>query len=320
MDVFRWGVVGSGAIATAMTNTLREMPDAEVAGVASPTPGRAAAFAQEHNIANHHQSVASLAESGIDVAYIGSSNHRHRSDAAVLLEAGIPVLCEKPLTTSLLEAERLVSVARAQGVFLMEAMWMRFMPFWGRLVSLIEDGAIGPIHMIRADFGIAANADPQRRWFDPLQGGGALLDVGIYPVSLALGLAGEPRSIKAAGTRASTGVDAQVGMLFEHDGGAISVLDCSFVADTPIRATVSGPNGRIALCPPFNRSSRLQLWRGGIMTDAYDVGYPGSGYQFEVEEVHRCLKAGVTDSPVRPLADTLGVLGVIDRVRGRAFG
>lgn len=305
-------------MATAMVKTLREMRDAEVVAVASPTPGRAEAFAADWNIPVAHTNVEALADSTIDVAYVGSSNHRHQSDATALLEARIPVLCEKPLTTTLFEAEQVTSLAQQNNTFLMEAMWMRFMPFWDRLVDLIGNGAIGPIRLIRADFGITANADPSRRWFNPLHGGGALLDVGIYPVSFAMGLAGKPRSVKAVGTMTNTGVDAQVGMLFRHDE-AVSILDCSFVSDTPIAATVSGPIGRISLLPPFHNSGRLTLSRGDRQIDTFDVGYEGSGYRFEVEEVHRSLESGLMESPLRPLETTLDVLRVLDGIRAAAF-
>lgn len=320
MAKYRWGIVGTGGIATAMAKTLRDMPDAEVVAVASPTPGRAEAFAAEFDIPQATISVEQLVGLDIDVAYIGSSNHRHPADVATLLTAGIPVLCEKPLATTAFEAEKMMDLARQHGVFLMEAMWMRFLPFWDRMTSLIDGGAVGPIRMIRADFGIAANPDPRRRWFNPLHGGGSLLDVGIYPVSFAVALAGEPRLVEAAGTKTETGVDAQVGMIFRHDHDVLSILDCSFVADTPLTAAVSGPVGRITLERPFHHTGQLTLARSDDRIETFPVAFDGSGYRFEVEEVHRCLASHRIESPMRPLADTLGVIRVLDRVRSTAFG
>lgn len=320
MTKYRWGIVGTGGIAAAMVNTLREMADTKVVAVASPTPGRAGSFAASHDIPSSVTSVEALGTLDIDVAYIGSSNHRHFGDATTLLEAGIAVLCEKSLATTAFEADRMVATARQQGVFLMEAMWMRFVPMWDRLADLIGNGAIGPLRLVRADFGIRAEDDPTRRWFNPGHGGGALLDVGIYPVSFAVGLAGVPISIEAVGTMTNTGVDGQLGMVFRHDHDVISVLDCSFVADTPIGAVVSGPRGRIVLDPPFHHSPRLALWKARNQTEVFDVGYTGSGYRFEVEEVHRCLAAGLTESTVRPLDDTRDVMRVLDSVRFAAFG
>ena len=303
-----------------MVRTLREMDDAAVVAVASPTPGRAEAFAAEWDIPVPCTSVAALADVGIDAAYIGSSNHRHAGDAAALLAGKLPILCEKPLATTAFETEEMIATAVANQVFMMEAMWMRFLPFWSRLVDLIENDAIGPVRMIRADFGMRAETDPSRRWFNPAQGGGALLDVGIYPVSLAVALAGVPQSIQAAATKTRTGVDAQVGMVFRHDEDVLSILDCSFVADTPISAVVSGPEGRIVLEPVFFNTQQLTLQRGGFDPEIIDVGYEGSGYRFEVEEVHECLAAGQTESTVRPLSDTLEVMKVLDRVRATALG
>ena len=302
-----------------MVRTLREMPDAEVVAVASPTAGRAGDFAAKWGIPTACNSVAELTEQAPDVAYVGSSNHRHLGDAEELIKAGIPVLCEKPLTTTTYEAERIVGAARKSGVFLMEAMWMVFQPFWIKLLDLLGDGAIGRLHLIRADFGIKVDPSPSRRWFSPAQGGGALLDLGVYPVTLALSLAGTPLTIDAAGTMTDTGVDAQVGMVFRHRDDVLSILDCSFLADTPVGAVISGAEGRIELEPHFHQSRRLTLHRGRHQIEHFDVGYEGSGYQFEVEEVHRCLAAGLTESTARPLDDTLEVIRVLDRVRTTAF-
>jgi predicted dehydrogenase len=312
----RWGIVGTGGIAEAMAATIRQVEGGVVTGVASRSEQRAARFAAAHGIRYHFGSAGELASSGdVDVVYVASSHAHHLGDASACLEAGTPVLCEKPLTVTLAEAEALVGTARRTGVFLLEAMWMRFQPFWERLTDWIDSDRIGPLRHITADFGINADPDPTRRWFDPAQGGGALLDVGIYPVTLACLLAGSPEEVRSLSVAAGTGVDAQTGLVLRHPGGVLSVLGCSFVADTGIEATLSGPGGRIRLDAPFHQSGRLSHWVGGELVDELDVGYRGSGYRWEVEEVHRCLALGLSESPRHPLDATLGVMRVLDRAR-----
>ncbi|MFO7548643.1 MAG: Gfo/Idh/MocA family oxidoreductase [Acidimicrobiia bacterium] len=313
----RWGIVGTGGIAAAMAATIRQVEGGVVNAVASRSPERSARFAAAHGIRYRFESAGELAVcDDVDVVYVASSHSHHLADATASLEAGTPVLCEKPLTVSLTEAETLVATARRTGVFLMEAMWMRFQPFWDRLTEWIDSGRIGPLRHIAADFGINADPDPGRRWFDPAQGGGALLDVGIYPVTLACLLAGVPDEVRALQVAADTGVDAQTGMVLRHPGGVLSVLGCSFVADTGIEATLSGPDGRIRLDAPFHQSGRLSHRVGGDQIEEIDVSYRGSGYRWEVEEVHRCLSLGLSESPRHPLDATLGIMRVLERARG----
>jgi predicted dehydrogenase len=313
----RWGIIGTGGIAEAMANTILHMDDAIVTAVASRSAERAHRFAAAHGIPNAFDDVAALAESDeVDCVYVGSANHRHLDDATQCLLDGKPVLCEKPLTTSLADAEQLVGTARSTGSFLMEAMWMRFQPFWDPMLDWIEQGRIGELRHITADFGIPADPDPGRRWFDPEQGGGALLDVGIYPVTLACLLAGEPLRSVQLSVAADTGVDAQTAAILEHPGGVISVLGSSFVADTPIEATVSGPSGRIHLAAPFHHTPRMSLWVRNELVEELDTSYAGSGYRWEVREVQRCVEQGLAESPRHPLEDTLMVMRVLHTVAG----
>ncbi len=320
MGDYSWGIIGSGGIAGQMARTLRDMSDARLVGVASRTPERARAFGEEHQTAAYDSIEEMLDSGGVDAIYVASSNHLHQADAMAALERDIPVLCEKPLTLDAASSRALVETARARDTFLMEAMWMRFQPFWSRLEDLISQGAIGEVRMIRADFGIVANQDPSRRWLDPAQGGGALLDVGIYPLTFAHLLAGSPVGLNALGSMTTTGVDASLAITLLHPNDVVSVLDCSIVCDTPIGAVVSGAEGRIELARPFHHSTSLGLWRAGEKVETIDASYTGSGYRFEVEEVHRSLDRGSSESEIHPLSDTLAVMEMIDSVRTAAFG
>jgi predicted dehydrogenase len=306
-----WGIIGTGGIAAAFAAAIAEH-GSTVTAVASRSSERAAAFVARQGMDASAGTIGSLVEARPDVVYVGSSHHNHLDDALACLNAGIPVLCEKPLTPDLATTDRMIEAARDNGVFLMEAMWMRFQPAWMLLESLIAEGRIGPVRSIYADFGIVANDDPQRRWFDPSQAGGSLLDVGIYPVTFAQLLAGPPEEFHATSTVTETGVDGQYAIAMKHENDVLSLLGSSFVSDTGITATVSGSLGRLHLTSPFHHSSRVEHWQRGDLVGSWEVEYEGSGYTFEVAEVERCLAAGLTESPRHPLADTRAVMATLD--------
>ncbi len=310
----RWGIIGTGGIASAFADAIAEH-GSTVANVASRAEERAAAFVDRRGLEARHGPIDALVADRPDVVYVGSTHTNHLQDALACLQAGIPVLCEKPLTPDLATTDRMIEAAQEAGVFLMEGMWMRFQPSWMLLESLIADGRIGPIRTILADFGILANDDPGRRWFDPAQAGGSLLDVGIYPVTFAQLLAGPPVEILATNTRTHTGVDAQYAITMKHDNDVLSLLGSSFVSDTTLTATVSGPLGRLHLTSPFHHSSRVEHWKRGELLGSWEVDYEGSGYAFEVAEVELCLAAGLTESPRHPLADTRAVMRTLDVLR-----
>jgi len=310
----RWGISGTGSIATAMVEAIHQV-GSDVVAIGSRSPRRAAAFASTHGLDAVAGTVEDLVSAAPDVVYVASANHRHVTDAVSCLEAGIPVLCEKPLAADLAGSRKIVEAAQSTGTFLMEAMWMRFQPAWSRLGELIASGVIGQVRTIKADFGIVANPDPGRRWFDPAQAGGSLLDVGIYPVTFAYLLAGAPSQVEGVATPAPSGVDAQFGIVMRHPDDVVSILGSSFVSDSDLSATVSGTEGRIVVTAPFHHSSRLERWISRERVEVFDTSHEGSGYAFEVIEVERCLTEGLTESPRHPLDDTLAVMDILDRLR-----
>lgn len=308
----RWGVIGTGQIARAMIDTLVDM-GVEVAAVASHSPGRAAEFAHSHGVAHAFGSPNDLAASGVvDVAYVASTNDRHLPDAEACIDAGVPVLCEKPLTLSGSEARRLVAAAQSRGVFLMEAMWMVFQPSFIRMRQLVDEGVIGDVTAVEAAFEVALSPDKRRLW-DPRLGGGALLDLGVYPLTLAHHLAGPPEHSSAVATLRD-GVDGSVVVEGVHSGGVRSRSSASMLRAGRNDATIVGTEGTIRLHPPFHHATQLTVTTS-TGTEDIDCSYEGSGYRFEVEEVHRCLEAGLTESAHRPLADTVAVLDWMDEVR-----
>src|SRR6478735_8212752 len=237
----RWGVLATGGIAATFTADLQAVPGAEVVAVASRTDTSAKAFAERFGIPKAYGSWAELAaDDEVDVVYVATPHSAHREATALCLKAGKHVLCEKAFTLNSREAEELVALARDRGLFLMEAMWTYCNPVIRRLTALIADGAIGDIRTVQADFGLAGPFDPDHRLRNRALGGGALLDLGVYPVSFAQLLLGEPDRIQAGALLSPEGVDLNTGMLLGWDSGATALLSCSIVANLPTAATVIG--------------------------------------------------------------------------------
>jgi len=310
----RWGIAGTGEIAGLFAATLGEVPGAAAAAVSSGTSERAAAFASAHGIARAVVPHEAIADTPVDAVYVAATNDRHRDIAVACLDAGIPVLVEKPVALDLGQAEDIADAARRSGTFVMEAWWTRFLPFWDTAVRLVDE--MGPLRWLQADLGFPAErSGGSGRLWSPAAGGGALLDVGVYPLTFAHLLAGPPLETRAVAVLTDEGVDAQVGVTSRHEGGVVSVLSASLVADTSLTAVLAGPEGRVTVHAPFHHSRRVTVHRAGDLVAEHPVPYRGTGYRYEVEEVHRCLAEGLPGSPARPFSDTLAVMGWMDEVR-----
>jgi predicted dehydrogenase len=315
----RWGILGTGHIAGVFTEDLLARPGHAVLAVGSRTPGTAAAFARRHQIPRAHGSYAELAaDPDIDVVYVASPQSAHLADARLCLEAGRAVLVEKPFALTGAQAAELAQVARRQRRFAMEAMWMRFSPLVRTLQDLVADGVIGTVRTVTADFGIAVADQPDHRLLEPGLGGGALLDLGVYPVTLATMLLGRPDQVQAASHRAATGVDANTGILLRYPGGALALLHCSLEAESAVTAQVTGTRGRIELDAPFYRPAALTLIRAGGQPERRTASWAGHGYGFEADEVAACLRAGRTESALAPLAETTMIMTLLDEIRAAA--
>ncbi|WP_327690888.1 Gfo/Idh/MocA family oxidoreductase [Streptomyces sp. NBC_00461] len=317
----RWGILATGGIAAAFTADLVDLPDAEVVAVASRTEASAKAFAERFGIERAYGDWAALAEDAdIDVVYVATPHSAHRAAAGLCLQAGRNVLCEKAFTLNAREAEELVALARGRGSFLMEAMWMYCNPLVRRLKDLVDDGAIGEVRSVQADFGLAGPFPPSHRLRDPAQGGGSLLDLGVYPVSFAQLLLGEPADVAARATLSEEGVDLQTGALLSFDSGALASVHCSIVGGTATSASVTGSRGRIDIPYGFFFPDRFVLHRDGrdpeeFVADPADG--PRSSLRHEAREVMRALRAGETESPLVPLDGTLAVMRTLDAIRDR---
>jgi predicted dehydrogenase len=314
----RWGILATGGIAGKFVADLLTMPDAEVAAVGSRSQEAADRFAAAHGIPRAYGSWQALADdASVDVIYVATPHSAHHRAAMICLRAGRPVLCEKPLTLDLAQAEELVQLARTAGVFLMEAMWMRCFPAIRAIRGLVDAGVIGDVTSVHADFGLSAPLDAAHRLRAPGLGGGALLDLGVYPVAFTHLMLGAPTDIRAWASLTPEGVDENTGLTFGYTSGALASLTCSLVGDTPNTATVTGSRGRIELPPAFYRPARYTLVRAGAEPELFETPFDGFGYHFEAAEVHRCLRAGLLESPLVPLADTLAVLATLDAVRAQ---
>ncbi|MFC8515688.1 Gfo/Idh/MocA family protein [Streptomyces sp. NPDC057257] len=315
----RWGVLATGGIAAAFTADLVDLPDAEVVAVASRTEASAKAFAERFGIERAYGDWGALAEDAdIDVVYVATPHSAHRAAAGLCLEAGRNVLCEKAFTLNAREAEELVALARGRGSFLMEAMWMYCNPLIRRLKDLVDGGAIGEVRSVQADFGLAGPFPPSHRLRDPQQGGGSLLDLGVYPVSFAQLLLGEPAEISARAALSEEGVDLQTGALLSWESGALASVHCSIVGGTATSASVTGSEGRIDIPYGFFFPDHFVLHRDGRDPEEFaadPADGPRNSLRHEAREVMRALRAGETESPLVPLDGTLAVMRTLDTIR-----
>jgi predicted dehydrogenase len=310
----RWGIMGTGKIAAAFAAAVGA-EGGEVVAVSSASQARADDFAAAHGVprayGQHHELTG---DPDVDVVYIATTNERHHLDTLACIDAGLPALVEKPFALDAATADEVLRAARSAGVFVMEAMWMKLQPGFVDLQRRLAEGQIGPPRLVQADFGFPAAPDPARRWFDRSQGGGALLDIGIYPLTFAISVLGPPTRVLAVGELTDTGVDQQLAVAMQHEAG-VSSWSCSFVADSGIEATVAGPGGSLRVRGEFHNPPGVTLRRRAQELEVGTVGDADLGYPLEVREVERCLDDGLVESEVIPHEATLEVLRVMDDIR-----
>jgi predicted dehydrogenase len=315
MRAIRWGILATGGIATKFTEDLRLVPDAQAVAVASRTVDGAARFADKNGIERTYGSWDGLADDpDVDIVYVSTPHVAHYDAAKLMLEAGKAVLCEKPLTLNARQAEELVAIARDKHVFFAEAMWMWTMPLMRRVVELVRDGAIGEVGFVSADFSFQSASEPSHRLRNPELGGGALLDLGVYPISLAQLVLGNPSSVQATARLTPDGVDETTGVLLGYPSGAGATATCSIATVGPTTATISGSSGLISLPSGFHYAQFLTLHRYGS-NEREAFPFEGNGLRFQAIEAGRCMREGLTESPLLPLDDTLSVMRTMDEVR-----
>ncbi len=309
----RWGILGPGRIAQAVVRDFAHVDGAEAVAVASRSLHRAREFAAEHGLRDAYGSYADLvAADDVDVLYIATPHPQHHALALAAIEAGKAVLVEKTFTATVAGAEEVVAAARRHSVFAMEAMWTRFQPAILAARALVDDGAIGEVRQVQADLGVDRSFDPADRLFDPAQGGGALLDLGVYVVSFAQYFLGTPDRVVAHGSLTPTGVDAEAGLLLGYEDGRAATLLASLRHQTPGAARIQGTAGWIDVQPRFHHPRTIVLHRRGNEPEVITRPPTGGGYAHELIEVTEAVAAGRTESALMPLDDTLAVQRVLN--------
>jgi predicted dehydrogenase len=318
---FNWGIAGTGGIAASFAKALARVDDATLQAVSSRTSDRAAKFASEHGAASSYGSFAQmLADPAVDVVYVASPHTEHCRQALAAVQAGKHVLVEKPFGLSAAEAMTVFEAARSRGVFVMEALWSRFLPVHVELRRLVAAGEIGEVRSVEASFGgDAAQLGPSHRLLDPALGGGALLDLGIYPVNTAVQLLGRPAEVTSVAVLGETGVDVNTLVAMRFASGAVASAHCSLSATLPCTARVIGTTGTVELPSLHLAPDSLTIKRGQAEPEVVELPIGGDGLRYQVHEVHRCLAEGRQESDVMSWQHTLDLMSVLDQARA-CFG
>lgn len=311
---FRFAIIGLGGIAQKWADDVQKhLPQAQVYAVCSRTQAHADAFAQTYGAAHACGSIdALLAIKGIDAVYISNPHPDHFATARACLEAGLPVICEKPMAMHHTEVASLVALAHERKVFLMEAIWSRFIPGFDRALQLVAEGLLGDLVSITADFGFRADPKGKPRIWKKELGAGSLLDIGIYPVLLTQYLLGQPDGILASATLTAGGIDADCAMIFNWKTGAQALLHSSILATTPTEAHIYGTQGSLYLHPRFHHTQLLTHTDLAGTTTNYPLPYTGHGYHYEAAAAIQAIRSGAIEHPLvshdfsLQLAQTLG--------------
>jgi predicted dehydrogenase len=314
-EPLRWGILGTGGIAHTFAGDLQFADDAVLGAVGSRSLSSADRFGDEFGVPRRYGSYLDLVrDENLDVVYVATPHPMHFADASLALEHGKPVLVEKAFTMTGHEARELVALARSKNLFLMEAMWTRFLPHVLALRELINNGTLGEIVTVEADHGQWFARDPKFRLFAPELGGGALLDLGVYPVSFASMILGTPDRVAALVDPAFTGVDGQTSMLFGYAKGAQAVLTCTSSARSATRACISGTEARVEIDGDFYAPTSFTLISRGGDRERFEFSTQGRGLHYEAQEVTRCLREGLRESSSMPLDESVSIMETMDRV------
>lgn len=312
----RWGIAGPGGISKQFAKDLAHAEGARLVAVAGRSLEKAEAFAKEFGVARAYGNLNELAEDPeVDIVYVGTLHPAHKENALAFLRAGKAVLCEKPFTMNAAEAEEIIRFAKEKRIFLMEAMWTRYLPPIRQARQWLDEGAIGEVRLVKADFGFNIGWQPESRLLDPNLGGGALLDAGIYPVSFAsMVFGGRPEKIMSSARIGETGVDEQFSLLLEYEGGKTAALNGSVQLGLVNDAYIYGTKGYIHV-PAFLAARSATLHIAGEDPVLFEDDRTVAGYAFEAEEAMACLREGRTESSVMPLNETLAIMTTLDRIR-----
>lgn len=318
-ETIRWGILGCGHIAKKFATDLLLVKEARLVAVGSRTMAKAKAFAESFPVDHIHDSYEALATNPeVDVIYIATPHSLHYEDTLLCLQHGKAVLCEKPFALNSRQTKAMIELAREKKVFLMEALWSKFLPQYNKLQALLQAGKLGTVKSVLASFGFRPLQPVSPRLYDPALGGGSLMDIGIYNVFMVMSILGKPDTIEASMTPAPTGVDEQCAVLFKYKDGAMAQLFSTFATDLATEVDICGTEGRIRLTTRFfDPTARMEWYPGRLDTrEVIEVEKEeGFGYQYEARHVSQCLQQGLTESPVMRFEDTLQLMETLDAIR-----
>ena len=317
MSTFNWGILGPGGIARAFATDLKTLAGHSVAAVGSRTLSNAEEFVSTFGGKAYGSYEELVADESVDAIYVATPHPAHKENVIAALNAGKPVLCEKPFAVNAQEAQEMVAAAAANKVALMEAMWSRFLPHYAQVREIVASGILGKILTVHADHGQRLADQNIPRLVDPLLAGGALLDLGIYPVSFAHMILSNPTKITASGVLTDRGVDGQTSMIFDYSSGAQAILNTTMLEQTPCRAVVAGVNGWLEIDRVFYSptSMRVSLFDGTVKQ--YPNTYVGHGIREQADEFKQLVLSGKQQSEILNWKDTVDIMKTLDTVRSQ---
>lgn len=322
MKKIRWGILGCGRIARKFASDLKWVNDAELIAVGARELTTAQTFAKEFPAKHVHGSYQALVSNPeVDVIYVATPHAMHHEHVLLCLHHKKAVLCEKAFAINYKQASEMIHLAKAQQTFLMEAFWTRFLPHYEKAKQLIADGKVGAIKYFYGEFGFKPVAPVAPRLYDPALGGGALLDIGVYPVFMALDLLGKPDLIDAAMTPALTGIDEQCVIRFQYKNGAIANLFCTLASNLASGGDIGGTEGRIRFTHRMHGpTTQLEYYTGAVDTRQLIATEQakGNGYEYEIRHVNECLQNNLTASPILTHEFTLLLMQTLDVIRAKA--
>ncbi|MFK7922670.1 MAG: Gfo/Idh/MocA family protein [Bacteroidia bacterium] len=316
MEKIRWGILATGKIAGKFAAGMQTVENASLQAVGSRSIENANAFAKQYGIETVHTSYEALAnDPEVDIIYIATPHPYHHANTLMCLEAGKAVLCEKPIAINAKQTAAMIAKAKEKNVFLMEAMWTRFLPVWVQIKAWLDEGKIGDIMQLNADFGFKAPWNPKNRVLNPELAGGAMLDVGIYPLALAYHIFGEdPIHASTTAHIGTTGVDEQSAYLLGYANGAFANLSSGIQIESSRKATIVGTKGRIVI-PLFWKASEVRIEYADGREEYYPFPYESSGLQYQAVHAMQCLAEGKKESPVMPWSESLRLMKLMDSFR-----
>ena len=317
MSNFKWGILGPGGIAKAFAEDLKLLQGHSIAAVGSRSIGNAQSFSDTYGGTAYGSYEDLVADSQVDAIYVATPHPAHKDNVILALNAGKPVLCEKPFSVNAIDAQQMVDAATKNNVALMEAMWARFLPHYAKVREIVASGVLGPILTIHADHGQRLADRNIPRLVEPELAGGALLDLGIYPVSFAHMILGNPTSVTSSAVLTEKGVDAQTSMIFDYADGAQSVLNTTMIEQTPCRAVVAGLNGWLEIDRTFyNPASMRVVLNDGTITE-YPNTYQGHGLREQADVFKQLVLSGAKQSEILNWKDTVDIMKTLDTVRAQ---